>query len=295
MKEAREAVKVLITGSNGQLGFELRKFRPEEIECRGVDLPEIDITNRDQVIGFCEDFRPDVLINAAAYTAVDQAETEEETAYAVNVDGAGNLAEAARSCGSRLIHISTDFVFDGASGRPCRVSDPAVPLGVYGKTKLLGEQAVLRELPDAVVIRTSWLYSSHGKNFVKTMLQLMGKGSQIRAVCDQVGTPTWAGGLAAVLWEVVRRPGLRGIYHWSDNGVASWYDFAVAIQEEAVRLGLLERIVEVLPIRGKDYLTPAARPSYSVMDISKIKEELGVQGSHWRENLRIMLSELIGE
>ena len=295
MKEVRKAVKVLITGSNGQLGFELMKRCPGETECRGVDLPEIDITNRDHVNGLCDDFRPDVLINAAAYTAVDQAETEEEAAFAVNVDGAGNLAEAARSCGSRLIHISTDFVFDGASGRPYQVSDPAVPRGVYGKTKLLGEQAVLRELPDAVVIRTSWLYSSHGKNFVRTMLQLMGKGKPLKVVCDQVGTPTWAGGLAAVLWEAVRRPGLRGIYHWSDNGVASWYDFAVAIQEEAVRLGLLERIVEILPIKGEDHRTPAARPSYSVMDIADTRKKLGLQGTHWRENLRIMLRELIGE
>ncbi len=292
MLEVKKVEKVLITGSNGQLGFELRKRCPDEIEILGVDLPEADITDRDHVNGLCADFRPDVVINTAAYTAVDRAETEKKTAFAVNVDGAGNLAEAARSFGSRLVHISTDFVFDGASSRPYRVSDPASPLSVYGKTKLLGEQAVLRELPDAVVIRTSWLYSSHGRNFVRTMLPMMGNGKQIKVVYDQVGSPTWAGGLAAVLWEAVRRPVLRGTYHWSDNGVASWYDFAVAIQEEAVRLGLLEGFAEILPITGEDHPTQAARPFYSVMDTSEIRENLGIRGSHWRENLKIMLREL---
>jgi dTDP-4-dehydrorhamnose reductase len=293
MEKEKIAERVLITGSNGQLGYELQKRCPAGIECRGVDLPELDISRMDQVTQLCMEFKPDVLINAAAYTAVDRAESEEETARLVNVDGAGNLAAAVKSIGSRLLHISTDFVFDGASGRPYKVSDPPGPLGVYGKTKMLGEQAVLREIPDTVVIRTSWLYSSHGSNFVKTMLKLMAERKLLKVVCDQVGSPTWAGGLAAALWATVDRPGMKGIYHWSDNGVASWYDFTSAIQEEAVALGLLDGGTEILPIKGDDYPAPAPRPWYSVMDTFETRKELGMQGSHWRENLRIMLKELV--
>lgn len=293
MKKEKSTGKVLITGSGGQLGYELMKRCPAGMECRGADLPEVDITSMDQVGRLCTEFRPDVLINAAAYTAVDRAETEEAAARSVNVEGAGNLAAAAKSCGSRLIHISTDFVFDGASSRPYRVSDPTGPLGVYGKTKILGEKAVLRESPDSVVIRTSWLYSSHGKNFVKTMIKLMAERKQLKVVCDQVGSPTWAGGLAVALWSTVGKPGMKGIFHWSDNGVASWYDFAAAIQEEAVLLGLLRGRTEILPIKGEEYPTPARRPWYSVMDTSETRKELGLRGVHWRENLRIMLRELV--
>jgi dTDP-4-dehydrorhamnose reductase len=291
-KEETNVGKVLVTGSRGQLGFELMKRCTAGIECRGVDLPEADITSMEQVLGLCGEFSPDVLINAAAYTAVDRAESEEEAARRVNVDGAANAASACRVSRCRLIHISTDFVFDGASRRPYRITDKPAPLGVYGKTKLLGEEAVLKELPGAAVVRTSWLYSSHGKNFVKVMLALMAEGEQLKIVSDQVGSPTWAGSLAEALWAAVSRPDFRGIHHWSDNGSTSWFEFAVAIQEEAFKLGLLQGKVEIVPVRGVDYQALAARPAYSVMDTSETRRELGMNGSPWRDNLRIMLKEL---
>jgi dTDP-4-dehydrorhamnose reductase len=291
-KEETKAGKVLVTGSSGQLGYELMKRCPAGTECRGVDLPEVDITSREQVLGLCGEFRPDVLINAAAYTAVDRAESEEEAARRVNVEGAENAASACRLLGCRLIHISTDFVFDGASRRPYRITDQPAPLGVYGKTKLLGEKAVLKELPGAAVVRTSWLYSSHGGNFVKTMLRLMGETEELRVVCDQVGSPTWAGGLAAALWLLVKRPEEKGIFHWSDLGVASWYDFAVAVYEEALLLGILRHGVQVIPVPSEAYPTQARRPSYSVMDTARIRDALGISGVHWRENLRTMLREM---
>ncbi len=292
MKKRTGRGKILVTGSKGQLGYELMKRCPAGTECLGVDLPDADITSREQVVRLCREFSPDVLINAAAYTAVDRAETEEEAARRVNVDGAENAAAACRLSGCRLIHISTDFVFDGASHRPYRVTDQPAALGVYGETKLLGEKAVLKELPEAAVVRTSWLYSSHGRNFVKTMLSLMAEGKQLKIVSDQVGSPTWAGGLAEALWEAVRVPGFSGIHHWSDNGAASWYEFAVAIQEEAVSLGLLAGKTRIEPIKGRDYPSPAARPAYSVLDTSETRQALGMEGKQWRENLKIMLREL---
>ena len=284
--------KILIAGSLGQLGFELLKSKPGGTECLGADLPETDITNREQVLGICREYKPDLIINAAAYTAVDKAETDVELAAAVNIGGAANLAGAAESTGAKMIHISTDFVFDGSSGRPRREDDPTGPLGVYGRTKLEGEKAVLKESPGAVIIRTSWLYSSHGANFVKTMLRLMADGKTLKVVSDQVGSPTWAGGLAMAVWKAAGSGAMEGIYHWSDCGVASWYDFAVAIQEEALGLGLLKNPGEILPVPGEEYPTLAERPAYSVMDTSKIRDELGLPGVHWRKQLRMMMKEL---
>lgn len=292
MQKRKRSRKILVTGSRGQLGHELMKRCPAGTECRGVDLPEVDITSKEQFLGICGEFSPDVLINAAAYTAVDRAETEELAARRVNIDGAENAAAACRLSGCRLIHISTDFVFDGASGRPYRINDHPAPLGVYGLTKLQGEEAVLKELPGAAVVRTSWLYSSHGKNFVNTMLALMKEKEELRVVCDQVGSPTWAGGLAEALWLLAGRPEAKGVFHWSDLGVASWYDFAVAIYEEAILLGILEHDVQIVPVPSEAYPTPARRPSYSVMDTSRIRDALGIPGVHWRENLRTMLREM---
>jgi len=293
MSDGEVCKRILITGSAGQLGFELLRRCPEGIECQGVDLPELDITNREQVARLAGDFRPEVLVNAAAYTAVDKAESDEAAALAVNVDGPANLAAVARKAGARMIHISTDFVFDGSGKRPYREDDPPDPLGVYGRTKLLGEEAVLRELPGAVIIRTSWLYSSHGNNFVQTMLRLMGEKPRLKVVDDQIGSPTWAGGLAEAVLTTIRNPKARGIYHWSDSGSLSWYQFAVAIQEEALVQGLLDKPVEIVPVPGSEYPTPARRPAYSVMDTSKISRELGLFPAPWRENLRLMLKELL--
>ena len=190
------------------------------------------------------------------------------------------------------MHISTDFVFDGTSATPYTPDAPTAPLGEYGRSKLQGEQAVTAALPQALIIRTGWVYSAFGNNFVKTMLRLMGEREQLNVVADQVGTPTWAQGLARACWAAAQRPHLSGIYHWSDAGVCSWYDFAVAICEEGMAQGLLSRPVDVRPIPAADYPTPARRPSYSVLDKTSSWRDLELQGVHWRRQLRAMLADL---
>ncbi|HSR36471.1 MAG TPA: dTDP-4-dehydrorhamnose reductase, partial [Desulfurivibrionaceae bacterium] len=208
--------------------------------------------------------------------------------------GAVNLAEAAREQDAFLVQLSTDFVFDGNRSRPYAPGDTPAPLGVYGATKLAGEVAVQQILGHySAIVRTSWLYSSHGHNFVKTMLRLMKERDAVRVVADQIGTPTWAHGLAVAVWQIAGRT-LSGIHHWGDGGVASWYDLAVAIQEEALSLGLLARAVPVLPIATANYPTPARRPSYSVLDKTATWELLGGPPPHWRVQLRRMLQEYQG-
>ena len=191
-----------------------------------------------------------------------------------------------------LVHVSTDFVFDGSASRPYAPEAPAAPLGEYGRSKRAGEIAVQQALPDALILRTGWVYSSFGGNFVKTMLRLMGERDELNVVSDQVGTPTWAHGLAEAVWAAASREQLRGIYHWSDAGVCSWYDFSVAIHEEALALGLLSKAVKVRPILASAYPTPAQRPAYSVLDKSNTWRDFALEGIHWRSQLRAMLAEL---
>lgn len=281
-------LKVVITGAGGQLGRELCLNPPVGAIIHAFSAKEFDIVDRQAVGTIIESLNPDLIINAAAYTDVDKAESEPATVHRVNCEGAGFLAEAARKTGARLIHVSTDFVFDGRSSVPYRPTDKANPLGVYGASKLAGEEHVFALLPDALIIRTSWLYSVHGRNFVKTMLRLMAERREVAVVADQIGTPTWAKELAAGIWRSVA-VGLAGKQHWTDSGVASWYDFAVAIQEEALELGLLAREVSIRPIRTKDYPTPAQRPPYSVLDREEMLEALDYTPPHWRANLRKML------
>jgi dTDP-4-dehydrorhamnose reductase len=239
--------------------------------------------------------RPSLVIQAAAYTDVDGAEQHPDRAAAVNTDGAANVAQAATRIGARMIHISTDFVFDGRQGRPYAPHDLPHPLGVYGRTKLAGEREVARITQgSALVVRTAWVYSVHGRNFVRTMLRLMSDQDSIGVVCDQVGTPTWGRGLAKALWTAAERPDLCGILHWTDAGVASWYDFALAIQEEALALGLLTRAVPVLPLRTDEFPAVARRPSFSVLDKTSGWAALGGPAPHWRANLRSMLEGLEG-
>jgi dTDP-4-dehydrorhamnose reductase len=241
--------------------------------------------------------RPSVVINTAAFTRVDDAEREEMRAQAVNAEGAANVASAARQVDARLIHVSTDFVFSGKQGRSYAPDDPPHPLSVYGRTKLAGEQ-LIRQRTDgemALIVRTAWVYAAHGHNFVHTMLRLMRSGDSVDVVADQVGTPTWARSLAGALWVAVERPDLAGVLHWTDAGVASWYDFAIAIQEEAQAIGLLDRQVTIRPIRSQDYRTAAPRPCFSVLDKSTGWAALGGPAPHWRVNLRLMLGELIRE
>lgn len=237
--------------------------------------------------------RPDLIISAGAYTAVDKAESEPEVAERANSAGPRNLALAARDMGARLLHISTDFVFDGLTSRPYRTDAVTNPQSTYGRTKRGGEEAVLQVLPDrSVVLRTAWVYAAEGSNFVRTMLRLMASKGNVRVVADQVGTPTSATSLAEVIWALATANEIGGIHHWTDLGVASWYDFAVAIAEEAAAIGLLPGTVRVNPITTEEYPTPARRPAYSVLDKRSLLGVVPVRARHWRENLRAVLREI---
>ena len=286
------AGRALITGASGQVGLALRECVPVDWTLVACDRNELDVTAADQVRRVVERVEPTLVFHAAAYTAVDAAESDAGRAEAVNAGGTEHVAEAVRRAGARLVHLSTDFVFDGSSGRPYAPEDRPAPLGVYGRTKLAAEQAALGLGEQAVVVRTAWVYSRHGQNFVRTMLRLMGERDAVGVVSDQVGTPTWARSLAETLWIVAGRPGLHGVLHWTDAGVASWYDFAVAIQEEALAAGLLERAVPVRPLSSREYPTAARRPAYSVLSKRESWAALGVTPPHWRVNLRLMLQEL---
>ena len=280
---------ILITGANGQLGYELVRSVPAQWNCFGLARDALDISDAMAVRDCLQDRQPRVVINAAAYTAVDRAENEEDLAGAVNALAPGYLASACREIGARLVHLSTDFVFDGTGCMPYTPDREPAPLGAYGRSKLAGEQAVRDFLDDAVILRTGWVYSAHGGNFVKTMLRLMQERDQLSVVDDQVGTPTWAAGLAQAIWALVARPELRGTYHWSDAGVCSWYDFAVAIEEEGRALGLLDTPTRIAPIPASDYPTPARRPAFSVLDKRASWRDLELTPVHWRQQLRAML------
>jgi dTDP-4-dehydrorhamnose reductase len=290
-------VKVLVTGSTGQLGRALLESVPDSVQARGVDRGQCDLGNPDQCRALVASERPDVVINAGAYTQVDRADSEPELATRINADAPAAFADGLHKTGGRLVQISTDFVFDGRQGMPYAPDAPSNPLNVYGASKRAGEQAVLHLLKErAVVVRTAWVYSSHGSNFVKTMLRLMSSRDSLAVVSDQIGAPTWAKSLAGAVWAAVRRPSVSGVLQWTDAGVASWYDFAVAIQEEAVARGLLSKAVPVLPIAAEEYARqfPASvpRPPFSVLDLRASRGLLGLEPVHWRTNLRRMLDEL---
>jgi dTDP-4-dehydrorhamnose reductase len=284
-------MRVLLTGATGQLGWELQQTCPATMELFVFGSSELDIRDVSAVTDAVKKIAPAVIINAAAHTAVDKAEDEPELAFAVNTDGAVHLAQAAKRQGARMIQISTDYVFDGTHSSPYLPDADTSPLGVYGESKYQGEQRVQEILPqDSVIIRTAWVYSTHGHNFVKSMLRLMVEREELGIVADQVGSPTYARTLARAVWGFAEQPQLHGIYHWTDAGVASWYDFAVAIMEEAVTVGLLPRAITVKPIRSCDYPTPARRPAYSVLDKTSSWKQLSVAPLHWREALREMLA-----
>lgn len=287
--------RALITGAGGQVGRALQGNVPDGWSVAACTSAELDVTCPDAVAALLEREQPAVVFNAAAYTAVDVAEGEPERAQAVNARGAAIVAQAAARRGIRIIHLSTDFVFDGSQGSPYLPGDPPRPLGVYGRTKLEGERAVEQVAGGgAVIVRTAWVYSANGRNFVLSMLRLMRERESVRVVYDQIGTPTWASSLAQALWATAARPELRGVLHWTDAGVASWYDFAVAIGEEALAAGLLEREVPVHPIRTGEYPTAARRPAFSVLETSATRAALGRHPPHWRVNLRRMLRGVAG-
>jgi dTDP-4-dehydrorhamnose reductase len=285
-------VKVLVLGSLGQLGRALFATAPADATLTGLDYQDIDIAEASQVTDAFAAHAPDIVINCAAYTAVDKAESEPDLARRINADAAGIVAVAATRTDARCVHISTDFVFDGTAHRPYAPDTLPNPLSVYGATKAEGEAAVRAACPGALIIRTAWVYTAGGGNFVETMLRLMAGDGPVRVIADQIGTPTHAKSLARTLWALIAA-GARGTYHATDAGVASWYDFAVAIRDEALALGLLNKSVEVIPIRTEDYPTPAARPAYSVLDKTATWAITGV-AAHWRHELIDMLKDRHG-
>jgi dTDP-4-dehydrorhamnose reductase len=274
------------------VGRALTSHAPIGIDVLAWGRKDLDITDGKAVNDAIRRETPDVIINAAAYTAVDRAESEHELARKINVDGARHLAAAARAVSARLIHVSTDFVFDGTASVPYKPDAGTNPLSVYGATKRDGERAVLAELPEgSIILRTAWVYAAEGTNFVRTMLRVMSANGSVRVVADQVGTPTSARSLSEVLWRIVENPEISGVHHWTDAGVASWYDFAVAIAEESAELGLVGRDVTVTPIATHEYPTPARRPSYSVLDKASLTSK-GFTPIHWRKRLRDVLGEM---
>lgn len=281
-------MNVLIVGT-GQLAWDLIQTAPDTATVRMVGRSDLDITLPDACRSVLTTFKPDVVINAAAYTAVDRAETEREAAFAVNEQGVANLASACEKIAARLFHVSTDFVFDGSANTPYLPSSAANPQSVYGASKLAGEAVLRHRLPDAVIVRTGWLYSRNGGNFVKTMLRLMAEKPELGVIVDQVGTPTWARGLAQLLWVGVMQAVPGGVYHWSDAGVASWYDFAVAIQDIGLELSLLDKTIPIRPIPASEYPTPAQRPAYSVLDKRSTETAFGIECVHWRRQLQTMM------
>lgn len=285
-------MKVLVVGANGQLGWELQRAKPDDCKLTACSRDQLDITDSEQLTSFINAIAPDWIINAAAYTAVDKAESEPDKAHAINAAGVANLARAAQEADARLLHVSTDFVFDGKKSRPYRPDDTLNPLGVYGASKLAGEQRIHEILgDDTLIIRTAWVYSAHGNNFVKTMLRLMAERKTLGVVEDQIGTPSWAAEIARVAYLSIKND-LRGVYHWTDTGAASWYDFAVAIYELGKEAGLVNNTVSINPISTEDYPTPAERPPYSVLNKDSLREAIGYTGEHWRDALNKMLLEL---
>ena len=280
-------MRVLITGSKGQSGSEIKELASEyeNLQCVFKDLPELDICDAEILNTFIIDQHINAVINCAGYTAVDKAEEEALIAQKVNSEGVLSLANALKKVDGKLIHISTDYVFDGNHSQSYKESDPVSPVGVYGKTKRAGELAVLNSSIDAIVIRTSWLYSMYGNNFVKTMLRIGNNKKSIQVVSDQLGTPTYAKDLAKTCLDILSDAGSTNIskkgslYHYSNEGVTSWYDFATAIME------ISNIDCKVIPIETKDYPTEARRPMYSVLDKSKIKSDFKVTIPHWRDSL----------
>jgi dTDP-4-dehydrorhamnose reductase len=288
-------MKVLLTGATGQLGQALIASKPPGVELIACGRAELDLAHAEACRAAVRQHTPDWVLNAGAYTAVDKAESEPELAQAVNAGAPAAFAEALAETGGRLLQVSTDFVFNGQQGSPYRLEQPVDPLGVYGATKAAGEAAALA-LPGARVLRTSWVYGPLGKNFCLTMLRLhalkAAAGDALGVVADQVGCPTSTLTLAAACWRAIGvgadSSGPR-ILHWSDAGAASWYDFAVAIGELGVQIGLLERAARVTPLTTADYPTPATRPSYSLLDCSTSRAALGLEPLHWREGLAEVL------
>lgn len=285
-------MKVAVTGAAGQLGTDLcRRLRAAGHEAVALTRSDLDLAVPAQVRDLIGSIAPDWVVNCAAYTQVDRAESEAEQAFAVNRDGARALAQAVAQENGRLLQVSTDFVFDGSQSHPYREEDAASPMGVYGRSKWEGEQAVLDCLPEALIVRTAWVHGAHGQNFVKTILRLASERDRLTIVDDQVGSPSWTGDIATALVRLMEQQA-AGLFHYTNEGVASWYDFAWAILEEARGLGMLVKDCELVPIPTHAYPTPARRPAYSVLSKEKIRACLGTAIPHWRVGLQSMMREL---
>lgn len=282
-------MKVLVAGAAGQLGRAMVASIPSRAAVVAPDEMQFDITDTGSIARAVAAAGCDVLVNAAAYTAVDRAEGDEQGAALVNAEAAGYLAEQAARAGMRFVHISTDFIFDGTDSTPYVPEAQANPLNAYGRTKLAGEARVRALHPAPLIIRTAWVYSATGNNFVRTMLRLMATQDLISVVSDQVGTPTNVMTLAHTIWGLLG-VNVTGTFHCTDAGVASWYDFAVAIHDEARAIGLLSRDVAIVPVRTCDYPTPAMRPAYSVLDKTETWALLG-PAPHWRRKLQDSLKD----
>jgi dTDP-4-dehydrorhamnose reductase len=285
-------VKVLVTGALGQLGSEVvRCFSDQGHAVVAPAKQDLNLLRPDQIKQAVATHKPDWVINCAAYTQVDKAETEAATAFRINRDGAEYVAQAVAHCGGRLLHVSTDYVFDGSQERPYRETDTTKPKSVYGRSKLAGEHAVLAALPGAIVLRTAWVYGIRGRNFVKTMLRLAATGQALRVVDDQKGTPTAAADIAQAIAGLTKCD-TRGVFHYTAAGETTWFGFAVAILEEARQVGFTIRTQSVVPISTAEYPVAAARPAYSVLDTAKIQHCLDQPLPAWRDSLRTMLGEL---
>jgi dTDP-4-dehydrorhamnose reductase len=287
--------KILLTGANGQVGAELRQTLTALGEVIAIDRTQWDLATPETIHPIVEQLQPNLIVNAAAYTAVDKAESEPDLATLVNGKATGILASAANGIGAGLIHISTDYVFDGKSNNPYLESAPTNPLGVYGASKLAGEEAIRAACPQHIILRTAWVYGVQGKgNFVKTMLRVGAQRDELRVVIDQIGAPTWAKDLALAIAHLAPQlsPDTAGTYHYTNSGVCSWYDFAVTIIEEARAMGFPLQVQRVIPITTEEYPLPAPRPAFSVLSLKKTSALLGDHPPHWLQSLRKMLSEL---
>ena len=284
-------MNILVTGANGQLGCEMRRLgavSPNNYIF--TDVAELDITNADAVMYVAKHYSIDAIVNCAAYTNVDKAESDEATAELINATAVGNLARAMKEVDGTLFHISTDYVFGSEGNTPRTEEMPLDPLGVYGRTKLHGEQAIAESGCKALIFRTAWLYSEFGNNFLKTMLRLTAEREQLNVVFDQVGTPTYAGDLALAIFSIIEAgvyEGNEGIYHFSNEGVCSWYDFAVEIAAVAGHTGC-----RINPCHSSEFPSPVTRPPYSVLDKTKIKNTFDIDIPHWRESMEYCIKRI---
>jgi dTDP-4-dehydrorhamnose reductase len=291
--------KIVVVGADGQVGQELQRVLHPLGELHLFNRQSLDLSQPDRIAETLETIQPGVIVNVAAYTAVDKAESEPELAHMINAIAPTQLAKTAQALNIPLIHISTDYVFDGTKGSPYQPTDSTHSMSVYGASKLKGEEGIQENCDHHYILRTAWVYGSYGKsNFVKTILRLGAERSELKVVADQIGTPTWARSIAETISKLIltldSTPAPSGIYHFTNSGVASWYDFAIAIFEEARSLGFPLKIEQVVPITTADYPTPAQRPNYSVLSLQEIMPILGGAPLHWRAALRLMLKEWQG-